>query len=338
MRLWGLVALLACLLCPPALAQAEGPASPIEGANAAFDEPVLSVAVLPIPLLAVYGVAAYDNVPLFGWKQGFHARGGYVWTTNFVHDPTTVRKTLLTPEQTSDFWHLIADWAVQPAPEWALLLDGYMAGGGLSTTPGYDQALTQGISASWGPAIRYTTLDALAFPTRGVYAQANWAPGYHWGAENLAFQRVALDAMRFFPLGGDRTIAVRAVGKAGWPKLAWVDKFYAGGGFFLRGYEWNRFTGDRQLSGTLEYRDLFLPDMLAPLGWDLGMKLGLAFEAFVDAGRAWESTGGVAFPSDLRFGAGTGLMLMLDRVPVGRLEVSAGDEGIFPAASFGAAF
>ena len=70
----------------------------------------------------------------------------------------------------------------------------------------------------------------------------------------------------------------------------------------------------------------------------IGMQIGLAFEAFADVGRAWEGEGGVAFPADLRYGAGTGLMLTLDRVPVGRLEVSVGDEGIFPAASFGAAF
>lgn len=325
-----LAVLIACLLSSPAFAQAED--APVA------DEPVFSFAVLPIPLLAVYGVAAYENAPFWGWKQAFHARGGYVWTTNYVHDPTTRRRQLLYPEQNSDFWHLIADWGVQPTPEWAFLIDGYLAGGGLSQTPGYDQALTQGVSGTFGPALRYSTLDSMTFPTRGTYSQANWAPGYHWGSESLAFQRVSLDAMHFLPLGPDRTIAMRAVGKAAWPKLAWVDKFYAGGGFFLRGYEWNRFTGDRLVSGTLEYRDLFLPDMFAPFGLDLGMQIGLAFEAFTDVGRAWEGEGGVAFPADLRYGAGTGLMLTLDRVPVGRLEVSVGDEGIFPAASFGAGF
>ena len=110
---------------------------------------------------------------------------------------------------------------------------------------------------------------------------------------------------------------------AGWPKLAWVDKFYAGGSRYLRGYQWSRFTGDRLLSGTVEYRNLFLPDLLGLFGLKDLPAVGIAWEVYLDGGRVWEATGGVQPLSDLRFGGGTGLIMTVNKAPLGRLELNA---------------
>ena len=223
--------------------------------------------------------------------------------------------------------------------QWTLYLDGYAGGGGLAVTPGYDEALNQGTSATWGPLLDYNTLDNLDFPFKGFMAEAGWAPGYHWGPESLAFQRASGELRQYFPVGENQTIGVRGLVAAGWPKLAWPDKFYAGGARYLRGYQWSRFTGDRLLTGTIEYRNLFVPDMLGVVGWkEPPFKVGIAWELYADGGRAWESASPIQFLSDLRFGGGTGLMLTIDRAPIGRLELNVSPEGFYPVAGVGSSF
>lgn len=345
-----LLVLIACLLlwAPPAEAQTPDGSerrTPPETLSEALppveqEETPFSIAVLPLPFVAVYSIMGWENIRLGPTRHNLRLRGGYVWTTNVFYAPTQIQKQQPDPpDQKADFYHLIADWEWKLGDRVSLALFGYGAGGGLVDTPGYDPELLQGLSLTGGPHLRYSTLDELAFPTAGTWVEAGYSPGYHWGPVNLAFSRVNLDASHYVPLGEDRTLALRAVAKAAWPKLAWVDKYFAGGGFNLRGHQWNRFTGDRLLSATAEYRHLFWKDIFKTFGWDLGLAVGLGWQAYVDAGRAWESTQGVPFLSDPRLGAGAGLTLTIDRAPLGRLECSVSPEGLYvPVASFGAAF
>lgn len=350
MRCRPLAVLIACLLLWGGPAQA----APSEGSErrtpperlpeglppAEQEETPFSIAVLPIPFLAVYTIMGWENIRLGPTRSDLRLRGGYVWTTNVFYDPAQIKKQEPDPaDQDASFYNAIVDWDWKITKHWSLALYGYGAGGGLVSTPGYDPELVQGFSLTGGPHLRYTSLDDMSFPTTGTWFEAGYAPGYHWGAQNLAFSRASLDVSQYFPLGEDRTLALRAVGKAAWPKLAWIDKYFAGGGFNLRGYQWNRFTGDRLLSATAEYRHLFWKDIFATFGLNLGTSVGLAWQAYVDAGRAWESSQGVPFLSDPRLGAGVGLTLTIDKAPLGRLEVSASPEGVYvPVASFGAAF
>ena len=344
-----LLVLLACLLLQagPARAQTTDGSdrrTPPEAVPDALppeekEETPFSIAILPLPFVAVYTIMGWENIRIGPTRHDFRMRGGYVWTTNVFYAPTLIQKPADPPDQDASFYHWIVDWEWKFARPWSLALYGYGAGGGLQATPGYDPELVQGFSLTPGPFLRYNTLDEMAFPTTGTWFEAGYAPGFHWGAPNLAFSRASADFSYYVPLGPDRTLALRAVGKAGWPKLAWVDKFFAGGGFNLRGYQWNRFTGDRLLSTTVEYRHLFWKDIFATFGWSPGLAVGLAWQAYVDAGRAWESTQGVPFLSDPRLGVGAGLTLTIDRAPLGRLECSVSPEGVYvPVASFGAAF
>lgn len=340
-------ALIACLL---AAAPADADVPP--GRNPSVDLPTLApvedettmaAIVLPLPWVALYGIGGIQNIKLGSSRHDLSFRGGYVWSTNTAFDPTSRDPKPIFPAddiwQPANFWHLYAAWGWRMAPRWTLFLDGYTAGGGLASTPGYDPTLTQGLSTMWGPLLDFNTLDHPDFPTRGFQAQLGWAPGYHWGAENLAFQKASLELRQHVPVGENQTIGARALAMAGWPRLAWVDKFYAGGAKFLRGYEWSRFTGDRLLSATVEYRNLFAPDLLSLVGvGGTGVEVGLAWELYADAGRAWESSVGVPFMSDLRYGAGTGLMLTINKAAVGRLELNVGPEGIFPVSGVGSSF
>lgn len=339
-------ALLACLLiagfgAPAIAAKSPGPNPAPRVPSPETDQTTVSGVVLPAPFLAIYGIGAVQNIWIGPTRHDLSLRGGYVWSTNTVYDPSsTVPKPLFSGDefwQEADFWHLYGAWGWHMTDRWTLYLDGYTSGGGIGKSPGYDQALTRGVSASWGPLLDYNTLDNPDFPTQGFLAEAGWAPGYHWGAENLAFQRGSLELRQYVPLGENQTLGVRGIAMAGWPKLAWTDKFYAGGAKYLRGYQWSRFTGDRLVSATVEYRNLFAPDLLGLVGFpDLG--LGLAWEVYADAGRAWEATVGVPFLSDIRYGGGTGLMLTFNKVPVGRLELNASAEGFYPVSGVGASF
>lgn len=355
MRLTPLAVLIACLLtaapvwaaAPPGApgGKGSGPAGGTEQVvpEAPEDETTVSFIGVPIPLYAVYGLGAIQNIKIGPTRHDLYFRGGYIWTDNTAYDPkSTAPKPLFTGDafwQPSNYWTLYAAWGWHMVPRWTLYLDGYAGGGGLAKTPGYDETLNQGTSVTWGPLLDYNTLDNPDFPTRGFLAEAGWAPGYHWGTENLSFQRASMEARQYFPLAENQTLAVRGIAMAGWPRLAWPDKFYAGGARYLRGYQWSRFTGDRLVSGTVEYRNLFLPDTLGAFGWkDAPVAVGLAWEAYIDGGRAWESSSGIPFLSDLRFGGGTGLILTVNKAPLGRLEVNASPEGFYPTAGVGASF
>ncbi|MBC7545033.1 MAG: hypothetical protein H7338_20095 [Candidatus Sericytochromatia bacterium] len=74
---------------------------------------------------------------------------------------------------------------------------------------------------------------------------------------------------------------------------------------------------------TAEYRHLVWPKLVS--FW--GMDLGLGWKAFVDVSRAWESSSGVPFPTDIRPGAGLGVYGTLNRPTIGGYAVSFGNAG-----------
>ena len=128
---------------------------------------------------------------------------------------------------------------------------------------------------------------------------------------------------QYLPLGQNRTVAFRAMAAVAGPQLAWIDKFGWRTVPSVRGYAWGRFTGDRQLVATAEYRDLVFPDLVSL--W--GIHPGLGYSVYVDAGRVWDSDQGLSFLADLRIGAGSSLLLTLNRTTVAQVGVAIGSEG-----------
>lgn len=333
------------LASPAAAAEPPAPPPPVK------DEPVLGVVLLPVPLVAIAAGLTYDNFAIGPTRHEARLVGGYYWSRNYYYDPLgTMPLELQTPEGryiTANTWQLRGAWGWRLRPGATLYLDGLGIAGGPAATGGYDDPLTGGASVSAGPLLQLSSLDAMGYPTRGSLLRAGWAPGYHWGPAAFQFQRATLDLMHFVPLSARSTVALRAVAQLASPQLAWIDKFSAGGGSFLRGFQWNRFTGDELIAGTVEYRRLLEPDLLGRLGlWErlgvaaLPLKVGVASTTYFDLGRAWEGRRGlgVPFPFDVRIGGGTGVLALVNGAPAGRVELNVSPEGIFPVASGGASF
>ncbi len=330
----------ACLLTSPAAAaDATAPMA------APKDEPVLGLVVLPLPLVVVAAGATYDNFAIGPTRHEARLVGGYYWSRNYYYDPLgTMPKELETPDGrhiAANTWQLRGAWGWRLHPGITLYLDGLGIAGGPSATGGYDDPLTGGASLSGGPLLQLSSLDAMGFPTRGSLLRAGWAPGYHWSPAGFQFQRSSLDVMHFVPLSPRSTVALRAVAQLASPQLAWIDKFSAGGGSFLRGFQWNRFTGDQLVAGTVEYRRMLESDLLARFGVPgASVKVGVASATYFDLGRAWEGRSGlgVPFPLDVRIGGGTGVIALVNGAPAGRVELNVSAEGFFPVASGGASF
>ena len=337
--------LLVSVLTTPCICLGGLPAEAAASAPAPEEQPVFGLAVLPVPLVALALGASYTNFALGPTRHEARILGGYFWSRNFYYDPLHSQPreldTAAGRHVDASTWQLRGAWGWRATPWATLFLDGLAIAGGPSATGGYDDPLAGGASVSGGPLLQLSTLDAQGFPTRGWLLRAGWAPGHHWGPAPFAFQRTSLDVMRFVPLGTAGTFAVRVVGQLAGPQLAWVDKFNAGGGSFLRGFQWNRFTGDRLVAGTVEYRRLLVPDLLARLGMPgAPVKVGVATATFFDVGRAWEARSGlgIPFPFDMRLGGGTGFIALVDGLPAGRVELNVSPEGVFPVASGGASF
>lgn len=307
---------------------------------------VVTPIILPLPLVLMQGGVQVDNIRIGPTRHEVQLTGGYLWNRNYYYDPKAASPAVVDTTEgqlvTSNRWELRGAWGWQLRPDATLFLNGYGLLGGPNVTGSYDNPLAGGASVLGGPLLRVAQLDNRGFPTRGWQVSGAYGWGRHWGGAAFDFQRASLDMMRFLPLGADATLAVRGVTLSAWPQLAWLDKFSAGGGQFIRGFQWNRFTGDQLVAATIEHRWRFEPDLLGRLGVGdkLPVKIGLASAAFVDAGRAWESRKGLGlpFPRDLRFGVGAGLIALMDGAPAGRLELSFSAEGFFPVASGGAAF
>jgi hypothetical protein len=163
-------------------------------------------------------------------------------------------------------------------------------------------------------------------PRGGSFASLR-LDGYEGRGATPGFGRVSLDVRRYQALGSARhVLAVRGVAS-----LANTDGIHVpyylqdslGGGSILRSYPEHRFSGDRLLAFSAEYR-------FQALSW-------LELAAFYDVGRAWDG-----FPTldSAGFRSSTGLGARLttrDRV-VFRLDAARGAEGTRVNVKVGYAF
>jgi hypothetical protein len=305
-------------------------------------EPKLSFVPLSIPWLAVGALGSYEGFSIGPTVHDFKLLGGYFWSRNYVFDPASVAPVpapgVGAGQLTTDDWRVAAEWDVHLKPGLTLGPAVLVHGGGPQATGSYDADLAGGWSAMAGPALRWRKLDELAFPTDGEAVDLSFVYGRHWGAASLDFQKGELEVVRYFRLAPDQALALRGMLGGGTPRLPWLDKWTAGGGDYVRGYQWWRFTGDRVASAGLEYRNLIIPDLGAPIGLKLPIVPGLAVTVHLDAGRAWESAQGVPVGSDPRIGGGIGFVATLDRTPLGRLELDASPEGIYPVVAFSTSY
>lgn len=308
------------------------------------DPPQLMVIPVPIPWLMVGGLVTYQNFRIGHLRNDVKLLGGYIWSNDFAFDPTFAAPTQpagMDPwKVNSNHWRATAEWDVHLGPYWSLGPVASFLAAGLTQSGSYQPGLLGGCSASGGPLLTYVRLDDVAWPTRGTLARFTYLNGQHWGDQSLPFQKGGVNLVQYVHLARNQTLAARMTVQGG-TSLAWLDKYSAGGGDFVRGYAWNRFTGDRLAAAGLEYRNLLMDDVLDPLGWHHPpLKLGIGVSAQVDAGRAWESAipGAVPVGQDARFGGGVGLIATINRAPLGRVELNGSAEGAYLISELGTSF
>ncbi len=98
------------------------------------------------------------------------------------------------------------------------------------------------------------TRNDTTFPTEGerISLTTEWAFTALGGSFNM--QKYELDYSRFFPTGGDSTIAGHVHLATGSGPLPLQEEFYLGGQTSLRGFASGRFRGDQMVLLTGEYR------------------------------------------------------------------------------------
>jgi outer membrane protein insertion porin family len=153
------------------------------------------------------------------------------------------------------------------------------------------------------------TRDNIYNPTEGGNVNLTAEVGGFGGDFN--FQKASIEDTRYFKVGSNRVLAVRAKYGYGRGHLSEFNQYRVGGQDTLRGYRDDQFRGDRMGLLTLEYR------------FPLVEKLQGAI--FADGGGAWSST---LFPhgGDLHGSIGVGISFNSPIGPV-RIDYGRGDQG-----------
>ncbi|MBM3266115.1 MAG: BamA/TamA family outer membrane protein [Candidatus Sericytochromatia bacterium] len=327
------------------------------------EPPEWTYSLVPIPLIYFGGGAELRHgggVP----DQYVLASGGYTWAGKEVYDPRSrsiVRSAAYatTNGGLSPYWDSRLGWGLNLTREVRVWLQGRYTAPALEANMAswvageegkpldnhYDPAALVGFRpiVTVGPHLQADYTDDPDFPTSGTWARVGMDYGPAWlgnqskgGAANeFGLYRARL--AQFFRVGEDMTVVVSGVAGTGTGLIPVNLRYAAGGATYVRGYLGDRFAGDRLLAGSIEWRHLALPGLV-----EYG-DLGLGYHAYLDYGRVWEtscaactpSNPAIAFPDDLRAGAGAGISVVAGRSTLLRLDLMAGNEGVIWYPLFG---
>jgi len=158
----------------------------------------------------------------------------------------------------------------------------------------------------------HDTRDYFLDPSRGerLSFDLEWAGG-PWGGDNR-FAKYVLDARRYWPLYPHTILAGRLQIGLSSGRVPFSQIYFVGGVDSLRGYQEDRFFGNR----------MFL------MNWELRRRItqNLQGVLFFDVGRAWREAERVRVPRDLVAGFGVGMRVSTPLGPL-RLDLAKGKEG-----------
>jgi len=165
-------------------------------------------------------------------------------------------------------------------------------------------------------------------PHRGGMLAASWSRYEDRDGDAFRFDRVAVDARGYLPLGSpQRVLAVRLYTSLDDPAAGARVPFYLqealGNSHTLRGWDTFRFRGEKLLSLQAEYR------------WEAAPAVELAL--FVDAGKVFAELSDWNL-EHLRTGYGAGLRVKTWKDTLVRFDVGHGREGTRTYLRFGASF
>ncbi|MEJ5252774.1 MAG: BamA/TamA family outer membrane protein [Chthonomonadetes bacterium] len=178
--------------------------------------------------------------------------------------------------------------------------------------------LNRGRVVAPGLRVAYDSRNDRTNPRRGAFMLASWESAQRsWGGD-FAFDRVTVDLRGYWGMPRQGTVALRAMAGFASEGVPLSESFWLGG-FDLRGYEFDRFRGNRMLLLSGEVRVPVLE--------------GIQGVVFLDVGDAWTNESSIR----LNVGAGVGVRFFS---PFGaiRLDVGVGREKVFTYVTLGQSF
>lgn len=174
--------------------------------------------------------------------------------------------------------------------------------------------------------------DNIADPTRGSFRRISLetAGSFLGGEEN--FRKLTLEYRHFMPLGRD-VLAARVMGGLSFGNVPLFETFYVGGANTLRGYQEERWRGERFVLVNLEYRRPFSDKLTGVVFVDAGDAFGGEYPTLVP---------GFTFTAEdqslnWHLGVGVGIRVVTQIGPL-RFDIGFGSEGSRAHFNFGHTF
>jgi outer membrane protein assembly factor BamA len=170
-------------------------------------------------------------------------------------------------------------------------------------------------------------------PVKGAYRRFSLETAGRFLGGEEEFRKLTAEYRRFMPVHGKDVLAARIMGGISNGNVPLFETYSVGGANTLRGYEEERFRGERFLLANLEYRRAVTDKLTGVLFVDAGDAYGGAFTTPMpgftisaeDQSMSWH------------VGAGFGLRVITPLGPL-RFDIGFGSEGSRPHFNFGHTF